>query len=119
MLRLIRFLRRQKEKDALLAAFKAQMDEKERRRQLLLAEEGQFRQELFAKFAKEARLEQMTLQRRKLAAVEYNRQVLQQESRVVGREAYLNIFPFDAACPIHSSIRVGATVSSRWDVIEN
>ena len=66
---------RQEEKAALSAAFKAQMEEKERKRQALLAEEGRFRQELNAKFAREARLEQMTQQRRKLAILEHNRQV--------------------------------------------
>lgn len=51
------------------------MEEKERRRQQQLAEEGQFRQELYAKFAREAKLEQMTRQRRKLAILEHNREV--------------------------------------------
>lgn len=97
--------KRQKEKEALSAAFKAQMDEKERRRQLLLAEEGQFRQELFAKFAREARIEQMTQQRRKLAAMEHNRQVeaiiqerrrQMEEERQRDREEYLKALELEA-----------------------
>lgn len=67
--------KRQQEKAALASAFKEQMEEKERRRQQQLAEEGQFRQELYAKFAREAKLEQMTRQRRKLAILEHNREV--------------------------------------------
>lgn len=67
---------RLEERAALAAAFKEQMEEKERRRQALLAEEGQFRRELQAKFAREARIEQMTQQRRKLAILEHNRQVI-------------------------------------------
>ncbi|CDJ52250.1 meiosis-specific nuclear structural protein 1, putative [Eimeria brunetti] len=67
--------KREEERATLATAFKEQMEEKERRRQEQLAEEGQFRQELYAKFAREAKLEQMTLQRRKLAILEHNRQV--------------------------------------------
>ncbi|CDJ36217.1 meiosis-specific nuclear structural protein 1, putative [Eimeria mitis] len=81
--------KRQQERDALATAFKEQMEEKERRRQQQLAEEGQFRQELYAKFAREAKLEQMTLQRRKLALLEHNRQVeaiIQERRRQVSEE---------------------------------
>ncbi|OEH79635.1 meiosis-specific nuclear structural protein [Cyclospora cayetanensis] len=68
--------KRQEEKALLLAAFKEQMEEKERQRQVQLAVEGKFRQELLAKFAREVALEQMTQQRRKLAILEHNKQVL-------------------------------------------
>lgn len=82
----VRQCNRQQERDALSTAFKEQMEEKERRRREQLAEEGQFRQELYAKFAREAKLEQMTLQRRKLALLEHNRQVSTGSSK--GSQSY-------------------------------
>ncbi|KAL8455488.1 hypothetical protein Emag_000617 [Eimeria magna] len=50
------------------------MEEKERKRQASLAEEAQFRRELYAKFAREAKLEQLTQQKRMQAISEHNRQ---------------------------------------------
>lgn len=57
------------------------MEEKARKRQALLEEEGHFRQELHAKFAREATLERMAQQRRKLAILEHNRQVQAQSPK--------------------------------------
>ncbi|KAL8450600.1 hypothetical protein Emed_002472 [Eimeria media] len=67
--------KREEEKALLSVAFKEQMEEKERKRQASLAEEAQFRRELYAKFAKEAKLEQLSQQKRMQAISEHNRQV--------------------------------------------
>ncbi|KAL8436214.1 hypothetical protein Efla_003744 [Eimeria flavescens] len=67
--------KREEERALLAIAFKQQMMEKERKRQAAMDEEARFRQELYAKFARDARLEQLTKQKRMMAISEHNRQV--------------------------------------------
>ncbi|KAL8273048.1 hypothetical protein Esti_002969 [Eimeria stiedai] len=67
--------KREEEKALLSVAFKEHMKEKERKRQATLAEEAKFRRELYTTFAKEAKLEQLTQQKRMQTIFEHNRQV--------------------------------------------
>ncbi|KAF4722391.1 hypothetical protein FOZ63_008260, partial [Perkinsus olseni] len=67
--------KRAKDREEMLAAYEYQMELKEKKRQEEEAQEARFREELMAKFAKDAKIEQMNDQRRRMKVLEHKREV--------------------------------------------